>query len=240
LLKAQITALETERDEELKAKGLLEETEEERLRKALQDAKEGADEESVINAKKELDRYLVKKAYDDKTLKATEEAEAKKQDLLYKSAIASWYLDSASIASQSVVAMMNAIATGAKMLNPVLSALYIGATGAAVATQAASHIVTYPKRENFYESGGIVPGTREGTAIIAGEKYKPELVSNATQMANILSAIGNGGYAGTPVDMTVIIQSMEKREMARYIIEDVLNKGVMTINPEKAIRKVLR
>jgi len=240
VLDAQIEALDAELAAVLEEKGIADDTEEESLRKTLSDAKEEADEEAVIEAQKALDKYLIEQEYADKQTVLEEEATAKQNEIKYKSALASWYLDSASIASQGVVAIMNAIATGAKMINPVLSALYIGATSAAVAVQAGAHAVTYPQKEDYYESGGIVPGTTNGTQIIAGEHNKTELISNASQMANILSAIGNGGYAHGTTNMTVIIQTTDKREQARYTIEDVLNKGVITINPEKAIRTVLR
>jgi hypothetical protein len=47
-----------------------------------------------------------------------------------------------------------------------------------------------------FASGGIIPGSAQGTQITAGENNQTEVVMNPNQMANTLMAIGNGGGGG--------------------------------------------
>jgi len=147
-----------------------------------------------------------------------------------------WTFDAVSIASNAVVAMSKAIAT----LNPLI----IAGTAVASGAQVAAHLATAPvapSKSDYYGTGGMIKGTPEGTSIIAGEKNRTEVVSNPEQMANLLMAIGNGSMRGKDgMEITFIMKDVHDKEQARYVVQDVINKGVYLIDAQKGIKKVVK
>ena len=172
--------------------------------------------------------------------KAEEDFAWKKAQLSYASAKTAWEFDAVSIASGAIVAMTKAIGSAPWPWN----LFAIGATAIMTGAQLAAHVATAPVapvQADYYGTGGMVRGTAEGTQIIAGEKNKTELVSNADQMANMLMAIGNGSMRGNDgMEITFIMKDVHDKEQARYVVQDVINKGVYLIDSQKGIKKVAR
>lgn len=226
--------LEDELEKKLEIAGVTEETAVEAAERELQEAKATADEKTIIEKEKALKRARIEEEYRANMEKAEKDFAWTKAQLEYKAAEQAWKFDAVTIASQAVVAMSKAIAT----LNPWV----IAATSVASLAQIGKHAVTKPvapTKADYYATGGIVRGTPEGTAVIAGEKNRPEAIVNPDQMANLLMAIANGGYGGGRDQMlfTLILQDGSSREQARYTVE-CLNNSVFLLDPNKALKKV--
>ena len=79
----------------------------------------------------------------------------------------------------------------------------------------------------------MVCGTPEGTQL--GEGNRTEAIFNPDQMANLLMAIAQGRRGGN-TSFTLVFKNMYK-EVARYVIEDVVNKGVILIDGQKGHKR---
>jgi len=195
-----------------------------------------SDEKTINEKKNALKRAKIEEDYLEKMKKAEEDFAWKKAQLSYASAMTAWTFDAVSIASNAVVAMSKAIAT----LNPLI----IAGTAVASGAQVAAHLATAPvapSKSDYYGTGGMIKGTPEGTSIIAGEKNRTEVVSNPEQMANLLMAIGNGSMRGKDgMEITFIMKDVHDKEQARYVVQDIINKGVYLIDAQKGIKKVVK
>ena len=104
--------------------------------------------------------------------------------------------------------------------------------------------MTYPQAPNkadYYATGGIIPGSVEGTQVVAGEGNRTEAIFNPDQMANLLMAIAQGrSVGGGNTSFTLVFKNMYDKEVARYVIEDVVNKGVILIDGQRGIKGVAR
>lgn len=187
---SDIDALDAQLEAELEAAGVSEETTLEQAQREY-DAAVATGDALAIEEKR---RALVKAQIESKYQK-------EKAKLEYEAALRSWEFQRAIALVQIPLAIMNAVASGAQapwFLQPGFM-LAMGATaGITAGAQFAAVEASKPQPPKF-ASGGIIPGSAQGTQIIAGENNRTELVSNPDQMANILNAIGNGATVGSGV-----------------------------------------
>jgi len=183
---ADIDALDAQMQAELEAAGVSEETQVEQAQREY-DAAVATGDALAIEEKR---RALVKSQIEAKYQK-------EKAKLEYENALRTWEFQRAIAALQIPLAIMNAVASGAQapwFMQPWFMIGMGTMAGVTAGAQFAAVEASKPQAPKF-ASGGIIPGSAQGTQIIAGDGGT-ELVSNADQMANILSAIGNGGAAG--------------------------------------------
>ena len=124
---------------------------------------------------------------------------------------------------------------------PLLAPWRTGIAVAAGIAQATAAMIAAPKQSDYYGTGGIIRGSAAGTPLIAGEGGRTEAIFNPDQMANLLMAIAQGrGAGGGTTEFTIVVKNMYDKELARYVIEDVVNKGVVLIDGQRGIKGVAR
>lgn len=201
---ADIDSLDAQMEAELEAAGVSEETQVEQAQREY-DAAVATGDALAIEEKR---RALVKSQIEAKYQK-------EKAKLEYENALRTWEFQRAIAAIQIPLSIMNAIASGAQAPWFLQPGFMIGmgiTAGVAAGAQFAAVEAAKPQVPK-YASGGIIPGSSQGTPIIAGDGGT-ELVSNADQMANILSAIGNGAGVGGGVRQ---VPAMAKEDLFNMI-----------------------
>lgn len=238
-LKAKLDARKSDYEDALEKAGFMLDTERETLEKRLAEAKASADEEAVIEAQRALEKYEIQKKYEDDIKTLEDNAAKEKADRQYKAAMTAYNFGIAEIGLNTAKAIMQ---VWSDMSIPKwLAWTYTAAVGTAGALQLAAAQAAKPVKADYFATGGIVRGTPEGTHAIVGEGNRTEAIFNPDQMANLLMAIAQGGHTGTgSSSFTIILKNMHDRETARYVIEDVVNKGVILIDGQKGIKGVAR
>lgn len=238
-LKAKLDARKSDYEDALEKAGFMLDTELESLQKRLEEAKASADEEAVIEAQRALEKYNIKKKYEDDVKELEDEAAKEKGERQYEAAMTAYKYGIAEISLNTAKAIMQ---VWSDMSIPKwLAWTYTAAAGTAGALQLAAAVASKPVKEDYFATGGIVRGTPEGTHAIVGEGNRTEAIFNPDQMANLLMAIAQGGHTGTgSTSLTIILKNMYDKETARYVIEDVVNKGVILIDGQRGIKGVAR
>jgi len=177
--KADIDALDAQMEAELEAAGVAEETQVEQAQKEYDAAVASANALAIVEKKRALDKATIEEKY-----------AKKKRQMEYESAHTQWEFQRALAVIQGSMAILNAYAAGAKF-GPIVAGIFAGVAAVVTGVQVAAIQAGEPQPPKF-AGGGIIPGSMQGTTIIAGENNRTELVSNPDQMANILNAIGNG------------------------------------------------
>lgn len=186
-LQSDIDALDAQLEAELEAAGVSEETTVEQAQREYDAAVETGDALAI----EEKRRALVKAQIEEKYQK-------KKADLEYQAALIAWQFQMATAAAQIPLATMNAIASGFKAPSYMLPwfPIAMGAVAATATTMQLAAVAESKPQPPKFAAGGIIPGSAQGTNIIAGENNRTEVVMNPDQMANTLMAIGNGRGGG--------------------------------------------
>ena len=186
VLENRLANLDEQMQAELEAAGVAEETAVQKAQREVNDA--GAS--VTVEQTKALQKAQIEEKY-----------QKKRKQLEYEAAMAGWELQVASAAVAVPLAIMNALVSGwaAAKLNPTLAiwypALLAGLAGAAAGIQLGAVVEAKPQPPKF-ATGGIIPGSTQGTKLIAGENNKTEVIMNQDQMANTLMAIANGNTQG--------------------------------------------
>ncbi len=186
VLENRLAALDEQMQAELEAAGVAEETAVQKAQREVNDA--GAS--VTVEQTKALQKAQIEEKY-----------QKKRKQLEYEAAMAGWELQVASATVAVPLAIMNALVSGwaAAKLNPTLAiwypALLAGLAGTAAGIQLGAVVEAKPQPPKF-ATGGIIPGSAQGTNIIAGENNKTEVIMNQDQMANTLMAIANGNIQG--------------------------------------------
>lgn len=239
-LKEKLKLRKLDYEDALEKAGFMLDTELENLQKRLEEAKASADEEAVIEAQRALEKYNIKKKYEDDVKALEDEAAKEKGERQYKAAMLAYKFGIAEIGLNTAKAIMQiwADATAGGVIG---KSIWTGIASAAGVAQLAAAVASKPVKEDYFATGGIVRGTPEGTHAIVGEGNRTEAIFNPDQMANLLMAIAQGGHTGTgSTSLTIILKNMYDKETARYVIEDVVNKGVILIDGQRGIKGVAR
>ena len=235
-LETKLTAIETEKNAALEAAGFRLDTERETLEKRLAEAKRSADEETIIEAERALEKFEIEEDYRLRTEEAEEEARIESGKQKFKAAQAQLAFTLTDIALSTARAIMQIWAEA-----PLLAPWRTGIATAAGIAQATAAMIAAPKQSDYYGTGGIIRGSAAGTPLIAGEGGRTEAIFNPDQMANLLMAIAQGrGAGGGTTEFTIVVKNMYDKELARYVIEDVVNKGVVLIDGQRGIKGVAR
>lgn len=221
--KADIDALDAQLQAELEAAGVAEETSVEQAQRELDAATTTGDALAIEEKRRALTKAQIEEKY-----------QKQKAKLEYENALRTWEFQRAIAALQIPLAVMNAVASGAQapwFMQPWFM-LAMGATaGITAGAQLAAVEASKPQAPKF-ASGGIIPGSAQGTQIIAGENNRTELVSNPDQMANILNAIGNGASTGGGVRQ---VPAMNKQDLFDLIFSASQNGDLFIA--ERAVTK---
>jgi tape measure domain-containing protein len=191
---AQITALDSRMQAELKAAGVAEQTTKEQAQREY-DAAVATGNALEIEEKR---RALVKAKIEEKYLK-------KKQDLEYKAAMTAWGFQLAAATAQGALAVLNSFAAGAK-ISPLLGAVYAGIAGAAAAAQIAAVAAAKPQAPaaQFGGSFMVPPGNEADSGLIKvnqGERVDVSPVSKSGQGGKMILQIGQKDFEGYLTDM---------------------------------------
>ena len=182
----RLSQLDTQMEAELEAAGVAEETTVEQAQREYDIALE-----SGSDLEKEEKRRALEKA------KIEEKYAKERSRIQYEGDVQAWEMQKRLAIAQGALAAINAYSSAAAI--PVIG--FTIAPAAAAAALVASAIqykaieAAKPVAPKF-ASGGIIPGSMQGTTITAGENNRTEAILNPDQMANTLMAIANGGGAG--------------------------------------------
>jgi hypothetical protein len=239
-LKAKLDARKSDYEDALEKAGFMLDTELESLQKRLEEAKASADEEAVIEAQRALKKYEIQKKYEDDVKALEDEAAKEKGERQYKAAMTAYKYGIAEISLNTAKAIMQ-IWADATAGGVVGKSIWTGIASAAGVAQLAAAVASKPVKADYFATGGIVRGTPEGTHAIVGEGNRTEAIFNPDQMANLLMAIAQGrSTGGGNTSFTLVFKNMYDKEVARYVIEDVVNKGVILIDGQRGIKGVAR
>jgi hypothetical protein len=191
----RIDKLDAQMEAELQAAGVADETTVEQAQREYDAAVETGDALSIEEKRRALEKAKI------------EEKFAKKRaQLEYKGALASWKFQMTQAAIGIPIATMQGLITGwgaGWPLGVVLGPLFAGLSGAAAALQLGAVAAAKPSPPKF-ATGGIIPGSAQGTQIIAGENNKSEAVLNQSQMQRFMDiADGKIGSAGQQINMII-------------------------------------
>jgi TP901 family phage tail tape measure protein len=206
----RIMQLDKELEETLRVRGLLEETERERLQREIDEATEAGDIKLVNEKQNDLKR-----------LELTEEFEQKKAQVQYRAALAEWLLKVASVSASAAKGIAAAIAT----LNPFV----ITATTLAEGSQVAAVAIAKPKPPAF-QSGGVYLNSSAGTEGAPAILHNQEMVLNTDQMKNLFNMIQSGNAGQGQITRVTVIYNVDGIEMTRQVA-DVMNEGIVTLKP---------
>jgi tape measure domain-containing protein len=185
--KAGIDALDAQMEAELEAAGVSEETTLEQAQREYDVAVASGDANITEEKRRALEKAKIEEKYQNK-----------KTQLEYEAALQSWEFQRAIAALQIPLSIMNAVASAAQapwFKQPWFTIAMGAMAGVTAGAQYAAVEASKPQPPKF-ASGGIIPGSAQGTQITAGENNQTEVVMNPNQMANTLMAIGNGGGGG--------------------------------------------
>jgi tape measure domain-containing protein len=185
--KADIDALDAQMEAELEAAGVSEETTLEQAQREYDVAVASGDANITEEKRRALEKAKIEEKYQNK-----------KKQLEYEAALQSWEFQRAIAALQIPLSIMNAVASAAQapwFMQPWFMNAMGAMAGVTAGAQYAAVEASKPQPPKF-ASGGIIPGSAQGTQITAGENNQTEVVMNPNQMANTLMAIGNGGGGG--------------------------------------------
>jgi TP901 family phage tail tape measure protein len=208
----RIDELDRQMDAELKAAGLSEETERERLEAQLEAAKEAGDEDKELETQKAIDRLDIEEKY-----------EKEKAELQYKAAMNEWYIKLASATASLAQAIMVATAAAAWPAN-IPAITFATAQGVNVGVVAASK----PQPPQF-ETGGISTGPKSGyPAILHGT----EAVFNEDQMRNLFNIVASGGGSdqGNSEIAVTVIMKLESDVLGKAVAK-TQNNGIIEFKP---------
>jgi len=239
-LRADLAAIEIRKNAALEAAGFRLDTERESLEKSLEEAKRSANEATIIEAERALEKFEIEEKYRLENKEAEDAAAKEKSERQYASAMQAYYFGLLEIALNTARAIMAIWAdpTMTTWAKPYMTGV-VGGLGLA---QGAAAVANKPVKKDFYATGGIVRGTPEGTQLVAGERNRTEAIFNADQMANLLMAIGRGNLSTGvgAMELTFILKDNNNKEQARYTVQEIVNKGVYLIDSQKGIKQVAR
>jgi tape measure domain-containing protein len=221
--KADIDALDAQMEAELQAAGVAEETQVEQAQREYNAAVATGDALAV----EEKRRALVKAQIEEKYRK-------KKAQMEYEAALTAWELQVGMSLIQTFQAPLNAYVSALAIPGAAatpLPMILAGVAAIAAGAMFAATLASKPQPPKF-ASGGIIPGSAQGTQIIAGDGGT-ELVSNADQMANILSAIGNGQGGGSSMRQ---VPAMSKEALFNMIFQ-ASQDGDLFINERALVKR---
>lgn len=195
LLAKKLSAIDIAEEAALAAAGLLEETELERLQNELTAAVATGDAITIAEAQANLDRYNIKKVYDDLRVAAEDDSNKEIAKLQYKADITSWTAQLGQALRSSYLAILKAY----EQLGPLG-----GIAGAAImsglsAYQIGAVIAAKPEKPTFAD-GGIIPGSSykgDSTSVLANAG---ELILNKGQQDNVANQLKS---SDKPVYITV-------------------------------------
>ena len=217
---AKLEDLDRQLQAELEAKGLLEETEIERLQREYDEAKKTGDQELIDEKKKALDRAKIEEEY-----------EKKKAQIQYKAAENEWFLKLLSATASAAQSILTASASAPWPYNLVPIGFATGIGGVQVATVAASK----PKPPAF-QFGGIVPGNSSAGDTVPIMATAGEGVFNKAQQQKLFD-IANGNTApGGGLVKVIVPVNLDGVQVAE-IVANVFNSGVVTLDQERALRE---
>jgi hypothetical protein len=200
---ARLDQLDREEKAALRAAGVAQDTAAETAQKEYDAAVASGDATAIAEKKKALTRAKIE-----------EDFEKRKAQTQYKGNLASWQLQKDIAMVQMLQAPLNAYVSS--LATPIIGP-FIAPINAAVALgvaslQYAAVLQSKPKPPQF-ATGGIIPGSMQGTPIIAGENNKPEAVLNQDQMKRFLD-IADGKQSNKNGAQTLYqIQPMDRQLM---------------------------
>lgn len=182
LFKNRMDVLDEQMQAELEAAGVAEET---AVQKAQREVNE-AGASVTVEQTKALQKAQIEEKY-----------QKKKRQLEYESNLMAWQFQVAQASIQALMAPLNAYTSTAAIpvVGPVLAPIAAALAATAAGLMMAAVIEAKPQPPKF-ATGGIIPGSTQGTKLIAGENNKTEVIMNQDQMANTLMAIANGNIQG--------------------------------------------
>lgn len=159
---AQIAELDRALQAQLRAAGVAEETEIERIQRELDEAKAAGDEEVVAEKEKELKRAQI-----------TAEFEKKKAEIRYQAELTSWRLTLAQAIAEGARAIINGFATQPFIpAGLIAGGLATALTGVQVATIASSQ----PQPPQFATGGIVLPSGDSGVTATVADRGGGELL----------------------------------------------------------------
>lgn len=231
-LNRRLESLDTQLHAELAAKGLLEETEIERLQREIDQAIAAGDTVTEQQKQNELDRLLVTQKFEKEKTKAREDAERKSATLEYQAALSSWRLKIVDAIANAAAAIVNIWATWAA--NPIAAGILTAGAVGVTSVQLATIKDAKPQQPSFQTGGIVLPSGSRGRQVTVAENGSPELLLNAGSQgeafldqfaSRIARAINSGGQ--TPTTLTIIL-NMDGRRVAENSAE-YFNNGQVRV-----------
>lgn len=203
-LQARLEALDSELQKELETKGLLEETETERLQRQIQEAVDSGDTVTANQLKNELERLQITQKYNEDKKAAEDQAAKESAQIEYKAALASWRIKVVGAIADAAAAITGIWARWA--WNPPVATGLSLASGLATGVELLALKNAKPEQPAFQTGGIVVPSGAYGRSVTVAENGAPELMLNGgtegtammQEFANqIVRAMGSrGGGSG--------------------------------------------
>jgi len=188
-LKAAIDSLEGQKQAAYAAAGVSEETAVQTAQKEYDEAVKGKDKILIHDKKMALDKAKIDENY-----------AKKKAQLEYKAAMQAYEWNIAIVTMQSIMAIMSAVSAGMQWggYAAIAGVAILGGMATAAAAVNIANAVAAKPQPPALASGGIIPGSMQGTTIIAGEGGQTEAVLNQRQLKRAMDIFdgkesGSGG-----------------------------------------------
>ena len=193
---AELAAVDARTQAELAAKGLLEETEIQKLQRELEEATLAGDTELAEEKRIELERAIILKSAEEEKARIQKEADKKSAILEYNAALRSHKFKLVSAIAQAPVAIINAMSAGFGApfpLGVILGPLLGGLAAAAAGVQIAAIQKAKPQRPSFAVGVSNLPSDTIAD-LHAGEMIVPKTFAESIRR-NELSL--SGGQSGS-------------------------------------------
>jgi len=221
-LKKKITAIDKETKAKLKAAGLLEASEEEKLLKEIEIAQAAGDMETARLKQQELDRLLIYQQAEEAKTAATLEAEREKAHIKYQADLASWGVTLAMAIANGAAAVVTAFMQGG-VVGWITGPLVAAAVGLQISNVAAAK----PQAPAFAFGTTNAP---PGFALV-GEQG-PELmrmkggesIFTASNSKNLLNQLGERGITIT-INSPTAVTPMEASRILKNTMRQLAFQG---------------
>ncbi|MDH4127367.1 MAG: hypothetical protein OEV44_01340 [Spirochaetota bacterium] len=207
-LQEQLYEIDQETQARLKAAGLQEETQKEKLQKQLEEAISAGDLETQNDLENEIKRITI-----------IEEGDKKKAQLSYEAALLQWNLSKANAVASAAQAILTTASSVPWPFNVPLTI----AQGVINGINLAAINKSKPKPPAF-EDGGIVLGNSFSGDKVDAKVNSGEMILNREQQTRLFNMIGSGSGGGS---FTLIIERDSKQEAQRTV--DYINNGLIRL-----------
>jgi TP901 family phage tail tape measure protein len=205
-LEANLSAIDAKLQTELAAKGVLAETETERLQREIAEAIDEGETITANQKSNELERLQITQKFEAEKTTAREESTRQSAELEYQAALSSWRLKIVDAIANAAAAIVSIWATWAA--NPIVAGILTAGSLGVTGVQLATINQAKPEPPSFQTGGIVLPSGPRGRQVTVAENGSPELLLNGGRSGEallqqfataIVKAMGGGNRQTTGI-----------------------------------------